>query len=396
MSRRRRRSADTPIPAGIEVRHAARCSTRSRGECDCTPSYRAWLSAGRGKPKLQRTFATLSAAVRWREDARVDLRRGAVSTPKPLTVRQAADAWAAGARAGSIRNRSGHKYKPSAIRGYEQALRDYIVPEFGGKRLSELGRADVQRLADRLVADGLSASTVRNALLPLRAICRRALIRGDIQINPTLGLELPAQRGKRDRIASPKEAARLIRALPPGDRALWATAMYAGLRLGELQALRWEDVDLERRVIRVRRSWDRHEGDVAPKSTAGTRTVPIAAVLRKELEAHRASSRIQSFVFGRTEDLPFSPAGVVVRAHRLWKKASLEKIGFHECRHTFASLMIAARVNPKALQTFMGHASITMTLDLYGHLLPGTEDEAASLLDAFLDAHDDPSEEDPS
>ena len=82
--------------------------------------------------------------------------------------------------------------------------------------------------------------------MPLRAIYRRALARGEVTVNPTTGPELPAVRGRRDRIASPIEAADLIAALPEIDRALWATAMYAGLRRGELMAMRWEDVDLQK------------------------------------------------------------------------------------------------------------------------------------------------------
>ncbi len=157
-----------------------------------------------------------------------------------------------------------------------------------------------------------------------------------------------------------------------------------GLRLGELQALRWEDVDLERGLLRVRHSWDRHEGLVAPKSKAGIRSVPIASLLREHLVGHRGLSSVTTYVFGRRDDLPFSASGLVDRAYRTWKRNGLVRTGLHECRHTFASLMVAAGVNIKALQTFMGHTSITVTIDLYGHMLPGSEDEAAALLDCYL------------
>lgn len=95
---------------------------------------------------------------------------------------------------------------------------------------------------------------------------------------------MPAARGRRDRIASAVEASRLIEALPPGDQGLWATAFYAGLRRGELQALRGSDIDLKRSEIHVQRSWDQEEGPIPPKSKAGTRTVPLLAVLRSYLE----------------------------------------------------------------------------------------------------------------
>jgi integrase len=88
---------------------------------------------------------------------------------------------------------------------------------------------------------------------------------------------------------------------------------------------------------------------------------------------------------GPTADKPFDPSTVVDRARRAWKEADLEPIGLHDCRHTFASLMIAANVNAKALSAFMGHASVTITLDRYGHLMPGSTDEAASLMDAYLE-----------
>jgi hypothetical protein len=90
--------------------------------------------------------------------------------------------------------------------------------------------------------------------------------------------------------------------------------------------------------------------------------------------------------FGRGKDQPFSNQAISQRANRIWKEAGLQRIGLHDCRHTFASLMIAAGVNAKALSTFMGHSSITITLDRYGHLFPGSEEEAAGLLDAYLES----------
>jgi len=208
--------------------------------------------------------------------------------------------------------------------------------------------------------------------------------KGQVGVNPTTGLSLPAVRGKRDRIASPKEACQLIGALPAEDRPLWATAMYAGLRRGELMALRWEDVDLAAGVIRVERSWDSKEGEIEPKSAVGRRTVPIATVLRHHLVEQRIrAADPEGRVFG-TGSQPFSPTRVRVRASKAWTKAELEPITLHEARHTFASLMIAAGVNAKALSTYMGHANISITLDRYGHLMPGNEAEAAGLLDAYL------------
>ena len=157
-------------------------------------------------------------------------------------------------------------------------------------------------------------------------------------------------------------------------------------RSGELQGLTDELVDLDRNLIRVHWGWDPKEGRVAPKSRAGRRAVPVPAALRKHLLEHRlARGRRGGLFFGRPDDRPFSNQSVSQRATRTWRAAGLDPIGLHECRHTFASLMIAAGVNAKALSTFLGHASVTITLDRYGHLFPGSEQEAAGLLDSYLE-----------
>jgi integrase len=134
------------------------------------------------------------------------------------------------------------------------------------------------------------AETLRNALMPLRVIFRRAVEDGDLALNPCTHLRLPAVRGRRERIASHEEAQRLLAALPERDRPIWATALYAGLRRGELMALRWEDVDLAAGVIRVERAYDdKGRVEIEPKSRAGHRPISGARLSARGREP--ASSR---------------------------------------------------------------------------------------------------------
>lgn len=369
---------------GITTRHRKPCRSREGGRCSCRPSYEAWVFSKRDGRKIRRTFSDLAEAKSWRSDAQGAVRKRTMRAPSKTTLEEAGKVWLAGARRGEIRNRSGDRYKPSAIRGYEQGLRLRVYPALGGVRVAELRRSDLQAFVERLMAKELDPSTIQVTLMPLRAIYRRAIARGEVEVNPTTGLELPAVRSKRDRIASPEEAAALIGALPAQDRALWATAMYAGLRRGELMALGWEHVDLAQGVIRVERSWDDKEGFVEPKSRVGRRTVPIPSVLRSYLAEHRLRSHdLSGLAFG-AGGRPMGATSVRKRSAAAWKAAELEPITLHEARHTFASLMIAAGVNAKALSTYMGHANIAITLDRYGHLMPGNEVEAAELLDAYL------------
>ena len=216
--------------AGIRVRHSRRCPSTvdPDGRCRCKPAYEAWVYSARDGKKLRKSFPTLSAAKGWRSDATGAVRRGTMKAPSPTTLREAADAWMLGAKDGSIRTRSGDVYKPSALRGYEAALRDRVLPELGGAKLADIRKVDVQDFADRLLTQGLDPSTIRNTLMPLRAIYRRAVGRGEVAVNPTTGVELPAVRGRRERIASPQEAANLIAGLPKHDRALWGRPCTRG------------------------------------------------------------------------------------------------------------------------------------------------------------------------
>lgn len=387
---------------GIEVRHAKDCRSRTGARCNCQPSFRASVWSQRDGKKIKKTFPTESAAKAWRQDALVGLRKGTMRARTPTTIREACDALLAGMRDGSLRTQAGTPYKPSVIRSYESTIRLYVIPRIGGHRLSDVRHEDLQDLVDALLAEGKTPAVARGTISPLRTIYTRAVKRGVVAVNPTKGIELPAETGKRDRIADPAEAEVLLAALvahnPAKQRnrhgqrrlhAFFATAIYAGLRAGELLGLRWEDVDLAAGTISVERAWDPVSKQVIDvKSRAGRRTVPMIGALRDILLDHRMGlardGRDHGYVFGVTPEQPIAYTTIMHGAYHAFQKAGVKRITPHECRHTFASLMIAAGVNAKALSTYIGHANISETFDRYGHLMPGNEAEAAGLLEDYL------------
>jgi integrase len=377
---------------GIRRLHSRRCPAWAdrRARCRCNAGFEASVYDKRSGDKIRRTFPTAAAARTWRADAHSAVHRGLLRASEPTTVGEAADSAFTGMAAGTTRTRSGDPYKPSALRSYRQSFDVHVRADLGAMRLTDVERRHVQALADRMLGESHSPSTIRNAVMPLRVIFRRALRDGLIGINPCTALELPANRSAGVQIVSDDDAAALIAALDSErDRALWATAFYAGLRAGELMALRWGDVDLTASELHVERSYDpKARQFIEPKSRAGRRRVPIAGVLRGHLRELAIGSRradTDALVFGDTPDKPFAYDAMLARVRANWKTSELAPIGLHAARHTAASVMIAAGVNVKALSTFMGHASITITLDRYGHLLPGSIQEATGLLDAFLE-----------
>jgi integrase len=416
-----RNESTTGLPTGIFLRHANGCP--GNGGCSCTPTIRAKVydkraerrdSSGRRGRYVAKSFPVseygsrskaLKAATAWRAKHVAHVHDGGRIAQTHKTLCQVAEEWLAGAKASppTVLNRSQEPYKPSALRGYEADLKEYALKEFGAHRIADIGRGDLQAWVDRLIGEGHSGSKVRNIVIPLRVLYRHAVEREWVNRNPTIGLRLPNGHNARERAASPSEAARLLAALPAVDRPMWATAFYAGLRRGELRGLRWEDVDLAKGIIQVRRSWDDYAGEVTPKSKKGTRTVPVTALLRDYLtdQKVRTEGEPRHFVFpGKANDHPFTPSHIRKRAAKAWEAANAKRakdaaehgqpapdplvpIGLHECRHTFVSLMHDAGLSLERIGDYVGHSSTYMT-DRYRHLLEGHEDEARRLMDEYL------------
>ncbi|MGI8624507.1 MAG: tyrosine-type recombinase/integrase, partial [Solirubrobacteraceae bacterium] len=246
---------------GINVRHGKACATRAGRSCDCTPTYQAEVydvAAGR---KIRRKFTVRAAAKSWRRDALVAVRTGKLAEAKPkTTMREAAEAWLEDARRGIVRTKGGDPFKPGTIRAYDQALRLRVYPALAASPFYRVRRVQLQDLVDQLVAKGTAPATINTTVGALGAIYSRAVHRDELEVSPTLGVKVPAARNGRERFATPVEAASLLAAVPDRDRAVWATAMYAGLRRGEAMALRWTDVDLKAGTIHVQRSWDPEHG----------------------------------------------------------------------------------------------------------------------------------------
>ena len=333
-----------------------------------------------------RSFKSKAAAKAWRRDALVEASIGTLTTARATpTLGEAFDDLLQEMRSGAALSRSGTPYRPGSIRTY--AHQRAVWQELEHVRLHDLRRADVQRVVDRLRAEGRSASAIRNAVDPLRVIYRRAA-RADLTTNdPLAHLDFPAIRRKPIRVERAADPQVLLGALPDDLRALWATALYAGLRRGELRALRWTHVDLDVGVIRVARGWDDVEGEQETKSAAGVRGVPIVLPLRRELARHqRATKRTGgALVFGMTATRPFATSSVDTRSKEAFATAGIaDPPTLHTARHATISRLIAAGLDAKVVQSIAGHSSIATTFDRYGHLFPDAIAESRDRLDAYL------------
>jgi integrase len=348
--------AKTP---GITARHSRVCASRTGARCNCEPSFEAWVwHKGTGK-KIRKTFSgqgALSAAKNWRSDSTRAVRLKKLRPATTQTLQQAWDEFRDGAEKGEIRNKRRQVYKPATIRQYHSALARHVLRELGERRLSDVESVDLLDLKERLLGAGISDSTVRNCFVPLQAIFRRAKKRGLIALNPTEDLELPAGDNGRERAATPAHAFALIDALPEDDRALWATAFLAGLRRGELRALR--AVDVNETVVHIEYGWDDKKGQQAPKSLASRRDVPLTEALRRYLLPHleRTGRTGEDLVFGRSPTEPFTPTHVADQADDAWADAGLERYTLHEARHSYSTWLDAAGVSEERSDRYMGHS----------------------------------------
>jgi integrase len=391
---------------GIRKRHSRGCASRDGDGCNCKPSWEARVWSKRAGPDgrggtVSRSFPSYAAAQGWRTDAEHAKKGGKQPVrATTTTVYEAAERLVREMEDGTVLSSRDRPYRPSTIRSYrrglgvdpEQRTRApvRVVEAFGEMKLTDVDKHVIQGYANRLRRDGWDPSTVANCLDGLRVIFRVARDRDELATDPFAGVKLAKPKGRRAAAGSPAEAAALIAAAPEQHRALWATFFYAGLRRGEARALRVRDVDFAADVIRVRGSWDDVEGEMAEgKTDAAERDVPlVVAELRTELRRHVVATgrRDEDLVFGRTASEPFNASTVRREALAAWADAGLKPITPHSARHMFASLMIAAGVDAKAISKWCGHSSIDVTYDVYGHLLDDAAQRAEKQVAAFLAA----------
>lgn len=379
----------------VYVAHQKHCpaSTDRRKRCRCEPSYRA----KRWNPATQRNengpaFKQKSAAIAWltsertageliRNERREKRQHGPLFEDLGLE-------WIEGVKAGRIGRRrgTGKPYSPTTIPGYERSLRYELLPEYGPQHAALIDGEEWQRFVDRLAREGKSRSRIANHLAVVRAIYRwaahpmRRLVPGD----PTKALELPPHDAQpRLRVADAAEAERLLSALEPDDRVPYAIAFYSGLRRGEIHRLDFEDLFLDADELLVRDS----------KSDAGTGRRPpiprrLVTILR---EAHLRQGRPRR---GRVcGDLSVYSGRLAKRGAKAWEAWNerhpdterLTPITLHECRHTYASWLMASKYNLREIMEFMGHSDL-QTTNRYVKLLPQPREMSrAERLNEWLD-----------
>jgi integrase len=395
---------------GVYKIHARGCAG---GRCRCGLTYQASVYSGRERKYIRKHFPTQREAKLWRGELRGAVDRGEAKAPTRQTV---GDAWAkllAGMLDGTITTRSGRRYRPATIRRYELAWRRHLEPMVGHKRLTDVDRASVKALVAGCVRAGMPPSTIRNTLDPLRVVIREAIEDGALTVDPMVGMKMPAGQGRRERVADRAEAQALIDMLPAGEQALWATAIYAGLRRGELKALHCFDLDFEGEEIAVREGWDDVEGPQGTKSEAGERGAPMVEILGRYLRAHLLATgrRGSDLVFGRTATLPFVASTVRARALKAWgwkqvanpalasdptatpktvwvkaREDALTPLTLHEGRHSTASYLVDAGVNDLELAAVIGHSDPRTTKSIYTHLFEGSRAKIGAQLNAYLGA----------
>jgi integrase len=277
--------------------------------------------------------------------------------------------------------------KPSSRELYRGTAERHILPTLGGRPLSAITASEVRGLLARLAASR-GPSTVRTTYRILRRVLNAAVEDARIARNPAARVkQLPAEERREARYLSPAEIRALAGEVPPRYRALILLLAYGGLRVGEAAALRVGDVDFLRGRVYVRRNSVEVGGRLVegtPKG-GGIRTVVIPRLVVDELSRH-----VRDYADGGPEARLFTgEAGGALRQSRFRRRVfgpAVERVGLaplriHDLRHTAVALAIAAGYHPKAIQELAGHASITMTLDRYGHLFDTLQDAGVERLD---------------
>ncbi len=282
-------------------------------------------------------------------------------------------------------------------------MRVNVVSHIGRHRLISLQPDHLRGLYAQLLEAGLSATTVHHVHTFLHKALKQAALDGLAPRN-VVDLVTPPRPHKTELQVLTPQQVKLLLAEAHNTRhyALIATAVYTGLRQGELLGLRWQDVDLEAGKLTVARQLGLGKRFSEPKSAAGRRTLDISAPLIAILREHRAQQNELRLMLGGEyvyQDLMFAtsvpvggrPAGGPQNARNVYRdfkailrRAGLPEIRFHDLRHTAATLMLLGGVNAKTAQVMLGHSQIQLTLGTYSHVLPSMTRDAADRVAMLL------------
>lgn len=295
------------------------------------------------------------------------------------------------------------RLRERTVADYREILSRYVRPSLGAKRLDRLHPLDVQGMIRDLEARGLSPRTIRYAHSVLSGALRQAVRWRMIASNPCGLVDLPRRRPREMRALTPEEAD-AFRAAIAGTRfeALFLVLLATGIRPGEALGLCWDAVDLEAGRLAIRRTLARRKKGEEwrleePKTAKSRRVVPLPRPVVAALRSHRAAQAKERMALGAAygeRGLVFAnEAGdpidhrSIVRCHfkPALRRAELpQTIRLYDLRHSYASLALAAGAHVKVVSERLGHASTTMTLDVYSHVLPSMESDATERVEALL------------
>jgi integrase len=390
------------VEPGIYRVHRTACPRRrdKTARCAGTCAYQAAVNDKRaGKPKWSPTFPSKDSARAWRQDTQRAIRRGELAIGQAPTLREAADQFIAGMESGEVNSNRRRPYMASTAYDYRKALENDVLPELGAKRLDQITPADIRKLIGRVQRRGLSGTRVHNIVSPLRDIFRMAFQDGLIAVNPMAQIakalpdrNLTSARSRPTRVVAPEQIEQLLAPLTTGDRVIWGLPFYAGLRLGEIRGLRWCDVDYAAGMLRVSQAFSERAWKMGdPKYDSG-REMPLIPALRELLMEHYLASGQPA---AEALVTPGARGGVVTykaiyqRRAKAWaglKGMPEPPLRLHEARHTYQTVGHAAGLTLKESTTYMSHKSSALNIDRYTHLPPGSHEQAAAKLQAFLDA----------
>lgn len=283
--------------------------------------------------------------------------------------------------------------------GYKESINNYINKYLGNTPLKALKTDSIQTWINKLHQRGLGAKTIRNAFNNLNAALKKAVVLRMLPYNPCVGTVLPKLKRPKVNVYNAAEIQQLLKATHGTTLYLPVVlAVLTGMRRGEVCALKWSNVDFEKKLIHICENRVHGEKEViekAPKSEAGNRKIPISRELATILSAARMqyyndaaaygpAFRDLSYVLHNEDGTPYHPDSLTKMWRVFMENSGLRHIRFHDLRHSNATALIAAGVNPKTVQQLLGHSDVTITLNTYTHVLPYMEREAVDTLDSMI------------